>query len=202
MTRLITVFSIVSALVFTSVAPANAIDSYDIGIEMAWTKCLPKKVSGTFKLQTKLSGTSNWVTQGTSPTYTPDVGSECARWEYDIFWTPKQVGTLALRVINGSKVYESTTIKVTNTGPNATVTVKKVSMPNFIGTRDGAVHNWLVQKGYKFSYSLRNIGGNPKQSCMMSGNNRIQRQSPAPGTKVANDRNTWLVVYVDCEWRY
>jgi hypothetical protein len=196
--RLITVFSIVSALVFTSVAPANAIDSYDIGIEMAWTKCLPKKVSGTFKLQTKLSGTSNWVTQGTSPTYTPDVGSECARWEYDIFWTPKQVGTLALRVINGSKVYESTTIKVTNTGPNATSTVSYKNVPRMIGGRDGDARSWLQRNGYKFTLNIRNIGYNPIVSCMMSGNNLILKQSPAPGTRVVNSAKTILAVFVDC----
>ena len=204
MKRLIALVLAAIVSVSISAGPASAIDSYDVGVEMAWGKCLPKKVTGTFKLQTKLSGTSNWVTQGTT---TADDGSggdgsECAKWQYWIFWTPKQVGTLNLRVVNGSKVFESTTIRVTNTGPYAVQPVKTVSVPNMLGSRDGAARSWLQSHGYKFTLDLRNIGGNPKQSCMMSGKNTILRQSPAPGARVANAPKTWLFIYVDCEWRY
>jgi hypothetical protein len=204
MKRIIAAFGMVSALLLTSVTPAHAIDSFDIGVEMAWSNCLPKKVTGTFKLQTKLAGTSNWVTQGTAAADdgSGGDGSECARWEYSIFWTPREVGTLALRVINGSKVYESSTIRITNTGPHAVAPVQYVSVPNVIGSRDGAVRTWLQTHGYKFTYDIKNIGGNPKLSCLMSGKNIIQRQSPAPGARVPNKGSTWLYVYVDCEWRY
>jgi hypothetical protein len=202
--KIIAVLSLAISVALASAVPASAIDSYDIKVQMAWGKCLPKKVAGTFKLQTKLSGTSNWVTQGTAKADdgSGGDGSECAKWEYWIMWTPTQLGTINLRVINGSKVFESTTIKITNTGPYAQTQVSYVSVPNMLGSRDGAARSWLQSHGYKFSLDLRSTGGNPKQSCMMSGNNPILRQSPAPGVRVANRFQTWLTIFVDCEWRY
>jgi len=78
--------------------------------------------------------------------------------------------------------------------------VEMVQVPNFVGSIDGNVKNWLAQNGYNFNVRIDSTGYNPKISCLMAGDNSIVDQSPAPNTSVENLFSTTLVVYVDCEW--
>jgi hypothetical protein len=180
-----------------------ALDSFDLGVGMFWNSCLSTKVQGTFSLQIKKSGQSNWQTIGTATAWDDrqtEDGS-CPKYDVGVFWTPTTKGIFDIRLFNSSnrKSYHAKKIQIGSTTP-ASPKVEIVNMPRLLGVLDGQAKDWLFFNGYKFSYQVDSTGWNPKLSCLMSGKNVILRQNPQPGTQVENSFNTKVTVQVNCEW--
>lgn len=96
--------------------------------------------------------------------------------------------------------YEDAPLSNDNSGSSTTPQVETVEVPNLVGMLDGVAKNELFMNGYRFYLDIKSTGFNPKQSCLMSGQNVILTQSPAPGSVVNNDASTRLTVKVNCEF--
>lgn len=96
--------------------------------------------------------------------------------------------------------YENAPVSEDESSSSNTNQIETVQVPNVVGMLDGVAKNELFMNGYSFYLDIKSTGFNPKQSCLMSGQNVILAQSPSPGSVVNNDSSTRLTVKVNCEF--
>lgn len=196
---------VAAAIIFGSAGSALAMDTVDYGVRMYWETCLSTKVPGNFLLQLQQKGSSTWKTVGYAKAWDDRLTEDgsCPAFAVGVLWKPTVPGIVTVRLFNTAqqKAYHQATVRVSSPAPAAPV-VETVYMPSLIGRIDGQVRSLLLSSGYKFYYSgfPHSTGYNPKQSCLMSGQNYVQAQSPQPGTVVRNDSTTRVEIYVNCEW--
>lgn len=196
-----TTLAVVSLLVLAGAEPALAVENFDANVSAYFGTCLSTKVSGNFQLQSRATGSTSWVSQGSSKAWDDRMTEDgtCPKYAVGAIWAYPQAGTYTLRIYNlaNHKTYKTWSVRFLGA---SVPTVQTVKMPKIVGGIDGQVPWWLTTHGYKFRVMTypHNIGFAPVISCMMSKRNLVLRQYPAAGTIVENSTNTQVEMWVNC----